>query len=244
MYIQITTRCGMKCAHCCFAATTKGEAMERNIFMDALTLASRYGEAITIGGGEPTSHPQFFQFLDKAIELHHAGMFEGEIFMVTNGQSARKAHKLLDMIEEDDAPIMVELSQDEYHDPIDPTVVQRFRHHQRRREGWSHFRGDYPKAGIRTVRSIVPVGRALTSGLSTRYAPKCACEDILIDPKGRVWSCGCKTHQLGWVWERDVLEGYDHEYAHEGGRAPIEDDELVEPMLLGAGLPDEVEIRA
>ena len=143
--------------------------MDRATFMAALQLASRYGEHITFGGGEPTMNKDFFPFLEKAVELHRAGMFDGDFFMVTNGQSKRKTHRLLDMIEQDeDFPLRVDLSQDEWHDPIDSSVVNRFRRYQDMQDRfspWSH--SPHSKVGIRSVTQIVPVGRAVKTGAAT-----------------------------------------------------------------------------
>lgn len=242
MYLRLTSRCNMTCPHCCFAATRKGEDMSREVFITALSLAARYGEMITLGGGEPTVHKEFFAFLDKAIEYKRVGSIKGGIFIITNGKLKSKAHKLLDMIENEDAPIEVELSQDEWHDPIDPGVVQRFRYWQKARDSRrnGYYGGDYPKAGIRSVRRIIPVGRAADPARGiwqVDHDLKCACEDVVVDPDGTVWSCGCRIHKLGDVWQHDVIDGYDWEYAHEGGFAPSEDEDDTEYPLMGSGLP-------
>lgn len=223
MYIQITTACNMTCDHCCFSATAKGERMDHNIFFHALQLAARYGEFVTIGGGEPTTHKDFFTFLDKAIEYRQQRYGIEGLHVITNGKTKSKALRLLDYVERGE-PIDVELSQDEFHDPIDSLVVQRFKAHDRNKYNrrWSGST-DEGSAGIRTVNQIQPVGRAVDTGVWTgnQYrADKCCCETSLVDPKGQVWSCGCKTHKLGWVWENDVLDDYNSEFAHFGGRDP------------------------
>ena len=76
MYVQITTKCNMNCAHCCFAATRKGEHMPLNIFQKALQVAVRRGDHLTIGGGEPTMHPDFFKYLELAREESRRGNFD------------------------------------------------------------------------------------------------------------------------------------------------------------------------
>lgn len=227
MYIQITEKCNMTCAHCCFAATTKGDNMDHHTFISALQVASRYGDYITLGGGEPTIHKEFFTYLDKAIELYNAGMFELPPLVITNGKLKTKAHKLLDYVE-DEKPLFVELSQDEWHDPIDPLVISRFRSHQKQRDR-SRFGGfirDDGGAGIRTVDSIVAVGRAADAarGIVTSPHNKCCCEDVLCDPNGVLWSCGCKHTRIGTIWDTGVLDDYDREYAHQGGKEPNDDD--------------------
>ena len=229
MYLQIVTRCNMTCAHCCFAATGKGDTMTRETYMAALQLAMRYGDYVTLGGGEPTVHKEFFEYLDKAIEFYLAGSFDLPPLVITNGKLKTKAHKLLDYVE-DEKPLYVELSQDEWHDPIDPLVVQRFRRHQAAKDRARYSFGsgirDDGGAGIRTVGSIVAVGRAAdpARGIQTNPDFKCCCEDVLCDPNGVLWSCGCKHTKIGSVFDPNALDGYDREYAHQGGREPQDDD--------------------
>ena len=82
------------------------------------------------------------------------------------------------------------------------------------------------KLYTRTVNSIVAVGRAAdpARGIQTNPDFKCCCEDVLCDPNGVLWSCGCKHTKIGTVWDTDVLDGFDCEYAHQGGRAPEEEE--------------------
>ena len=42
----------------------------------------------------------------------------------------------------------------------------------------------------------------------------------MVDPQGVVWCCGCKHTKLGHVWHNDVLDGYNCEFAHFGGKDP------------------------
>lgn len=240
MYLQISSKCNMTCAHCCFAATNRGVNMDRYTFITALDMAADMGELITIGGGEPTVHPEFFVFLDKAMEYYDRGRIEMPPLVVTNGKLTGKARKLLQYVEEE-RPVYVDLSQDEYHDPIHPDIVAAFQAHQRRNEqirrgyGYSgQVRSDGRGAGIRTVTEIRPVGRAAEAarGIITSKVMECCCEDPLVSPEGLIYSCGCKTHLLGSVFEGcDVLDGYDREYAHSGGGLPARDMASVMPHL-------------
>lgn len=129
--------------------------MENYTFMAALQLAARHGEYITIGGGEPTTHKEFFAFLDKAIELYEAETLDYPPFLVTNGKLKGKAMKLLDYVE-DERPLHVCLSQDSFHDPIDPAVVQRFRRHQERqdRRSYGSYGNENSSASIRRALEI------------------------------------------------------------------------------------------
>lgn len=96
--------------------------------------------------------------------------------------------------------------------------------------------------GIRdTSGSIQAWGRAKKNNLENAvYKQECVCDDVFVDPQGRVWSCGCKTHQLGWVWQQDVLDGYDREFAHEGGRDP---DLAIELEIESAADGDQSEVN-
>lgn len=236
MYIQLTTRCNMTCAHCCFAATHKGVDMDRYTFMTALERAADMGDFVTLGGGEPTCHKEFFEYLDKAMEFYQRGYLESAPLVITNGKLKGKARKLLQYVEEE-RPVYVELSQDEFHDPIDPEIVWGFQLHQRRKEQSRYGSYSGPNdsgAGIRTVRSIVSVGRAadVARGIVTNPKLECCCEDMLVDPHGNIFSCGCKTHLLGNIFESaDVLEGFDQELAHGGGGLPVREHARL-PMQL------------
>jgi len=211
MYLQLTTRCNMTCAHCCFSATNKGIDMDRETFVAALNLVYP-DEYLTLGGGEPTCHKEFFTYLDFALSRH-----DGEILVITNGKLAGKATKLLDYAERYSDRLQVMLSQDRYHDAIRPEIVRAFR----------------VNASIRTFSRLLPVGRGKellgVAPEDTVAASECCCSDPLIDPSGNVYSCGCKTHLLGTVFDSEVLSNYDREFAHTGGRDPDQfSDELIQ----------------
>lgn len=216
MYIQITTKCNMTCAHCCFAATRTGEHMLLNVFEKALSVAVQYGDHVTIGGGEPTMHPQFFQYLNLARKEQELGRMEMHPFLVTNGKNA-KVKRLLDIVEREyeigTHTFSMALSQDEWHEEIDWGVV-------RRAERLVRLTGEHgDRSGrmeIRTVKVISPVGRGRHSKFDSMRKPwgGCACETALVDPEGIVWACGCKKKKLGSIWDEGVLDGYDPDEVH------------------------------
>jgi len=239
MYLQLTTKCNMTCAHCCFSANNKGDNMSRYTFATALSLAERISGMVTLGGGEPTVHPEFFEYLDRAIDYYDRGRLELAPLVVTNGKLVSKARKLLQYVEEERG-VWVDLSLDDYHDPIRPEIEMAFRryHEARMRDRYGIRRNAGDRgAGIRTAKVLVPVGRAADKarGLPVDDTLSCCCEDMLVDPLGNVFSCGCKTHLLGNIFEDDsVFEGYDREFAHEGGGLPAREHARLYPEIQKA----------
>lgn len=174
MYFQITTSCNMSCAHCCMscAANKRGSRMSRETFINALRIAADYDEYITLGGGEPTMHRDLFPFIHKALDTGLSG-----VLVITNGKKTASAFKLLEIAEYDER-FSTELSQDQFHDPIDPVVVRAFRN----------------RNAIRTVKRILPHGNALVNQLNTEEESDpctCCCAGTFIKPNGDVKLCGC-----------------------------------------------------
>ncbi len=195
--------------------------MPLNIFQKALSVAIDRGDYVTIGGGEPTMHPRFFEYLNMVREEQRRGNFEITPFLVTNGKAYGKADRLLRILEHEqemeEQTISVNLSRDQWHDAIDERIVRRYHQLKVTTKNLIDFR---------SVTKIAPVGRGRNSVFDEqRTITPCACEDALVDPQGQVWSCGCKKHLLGYIWDSGILDDYDSEYAHEGGKATPEEDE-------------------
>jgi hypothetical protein len=207
MYIQLTTRCNMTCAHCCFSATAFGDDMSEATFRAALEYASRYDHYITLGGGEPTVHPKFLDFLGLAI-VHNTS--EIPPLVVTNGKRKKISLKLAELAKR--GVVQADLSQDEYHDPISEEVVLAFTPKDRSRFGYDD-RDNGSSAGIRTVNHIMPVGRAVDNWLHSSDTG-CCCEDLLVAPDGTLYACGCKTIKLGTITDPQIPADYDSEWAH------------------------------
>ena len=111
------------------------------------------GSPLVLGGGEPTVHPQFMDFLGPAIV--HNPEPELPILVVTNGKRKDIALKLAWLAKQ--RLIQAELSVDMFHDAISDEVLKAFEPAGRHYSESSHSR-DF--RGIRSVRRIVPVGRA------------------------------------------------------------------------------------
>lgn len=69
MIINITQHCTLRCPHCMQnAGPERNEMMSKDVFSQALRFAQSIGSRVLmISGGEPTSHPLFFDFLAMAL---------------------------------------------------------------------------------------------------------------------------------------------------------------------------------
>lgn len=65
MLISITEKCRMGCSHCIDdARSDSNKFMDRETFEKAIDFNLKYDNSITITGGEPTEHPQFWEYMD------------------------------------------------------------------------------------------------------------------------------------------------------------------------------------
>lgn len=216
----------MSCAHCVFDAKRRGEGMSLDVYIRALQLVNYHGMDLTIGGGEPTVHPQFKLMIERLVQMQRMGAFDDSgipPLIVTNGKLKTKAHWLLDLVEDHQAELNIELSQDDFHDPIDPRVVSRFQWNNKNR-GDTRLHGTDAAIGVRTNNdNLLPFGRAAdrARGLHVNRSRECCCETLFIVPNGDIYSCGCKHTKLGTVYDADLyLSWYSWDYAHTGGREP------------------------
>jgi len=191
VYIQITTRCNMECPHCCYACTAKGEDMSLKTFKQALELVEDSGSTVCIGGGEPTLHPKFWDFIVLALGNEYIEC----VWMATNGKKTESALRLAAMAKK--GILSVALSQDSYHEPIEEKVIEAFKVDPRRQH-------DRDFREIRNVDDhVIKAGRAETEQEWQREND-CVCNELFVDPKGNIWRCGCKEELLG-----HVSTGYD-----------------------------------
>jgi hypothetical protein len=174
MYAQITTRCNMSCDHCCFDCTAEGEDMSLDVFRRILNRTTRN---LTIGGGEPTLHPQFWDFMDLAIQHTKSPG------IATNGSMTEDAIKLAAMVQQGE--ITCVLSQDIYHDPIDPRVIAAFQGAPAQ-NGYPHIVDD---DDYRIIRDVA--GGEVNSGRCDFGSYNCPCRGPFVEPAGNVFVCGC-----------------------------------------------------
>ena len=179
MYLQITTRCNMTCAHCCFSCTKDGEDMSLETFRAALKL----GNKITLGGGEPTLHPDFDTIL---IESLAATIKSGRLDVVTNGSITKRALLLAHL---DKCKLLwAQLSLDKFHDPIDSVVVAAFKDTPLVHAG--------PSGVKNTTSGKAPKLRGRAIALMGQEVKKlngfhCMCNDFFVKPNGDIRQCGC-----------------------------------------------------
>lgn len=204
LYTQITTKCNMTCGHCGFACGAKGENMSLETFKNALKFHVEHKAcSVQLGGGEPTIHPQFWQFLGLARECEQNDLDDAYTWLCTNGKKTQDTLQLLDMAEREE--IWLSLSLDEWHDPIDPEVVERFE----RRFWGGFFRGPISIKRA-SLTNITKTGRAKDLINEERHH-QCFCDSPIIKPNGDVRGCGCEDAPVfGNVNDEVVIPEWCH----------------------------------
>lgn len=198
MYIQITNICNMTCEHCGYACTNVGEHMSMKVFKKAIALANTKEDWVNLGGGEPTLHPKFTQFLWYAmLEIE---CDEVPIWLATNGSNEALTLKLLKLSKA--GAISCEVSLDNWHDAISPKV--------------KHLAEIYKM--VRSVRedAIVPIGRA--KHFPPQKYKSCFCDDLFVNPNGDIYPCGCRITKIGNVLDKH-LQLDDKYWNHECERS-------------------------
>ena len=183
MYLQITTKCNMRCAHCMFScAPNKGEHMSLTTFHKALELSKNTDEYISVGGGEPTLHPHFEQIMYECIS---ATSTDTPLWIVTNGTHKRRSMMLADLCDKN--IIKVRLSIDQFHNKkmVHPDVLDRYTD-----GGWLWGNVINGIARNRRPDQIMKNGRGKNVQEATG-GPDCGCTDMIIQPTGKIRQCGC-----------------------------------------------------
>ena len=169
----------MTCDHCCFSCGAVGDDMTSEVFRAACELATDYDETITLGGGEPTIHPLFWEFFGRALGS------TDYLWMATNGKKTAIALALARMAKR--GVMGCALSQDIYHDPIDYEVIQAFTKSQPNHPHSYHQKTTPDGREIRCVE-----GSEIIAGRQETGREDCACSDIHISPDGAIRPCGCE----------------------------------------------------
>jgi MoaA/NifB/PqqE/SkfB family radical SAM enzyme len=148
----------------------------------------------TIGGGEPTLNPHFWEIFGLLHSKYSS------MWMATNGSQTETALQLAKLAEK--GVLGVALSQDEWHDPIDPAVIKAFTRS-------NHNADDRRELREATMRTLMSQGRAKKiereSGKLLRH--ECCCEGAFLKPNGDIMRCGCaKSFRVGNVHDADITE--------------------------------------
>lgn len=229
MYFMITSHCNMSCAHCCFSCYEDNpNAKHMDIqtftaglkFMKDLAIMTQTFEAETeldeeiqqslydmqndclaLGGGEPTMHPKFWEFLGVAIEFAEANSVR--VWMRTNGKLKRRALAVLALGAGDNELFSCELSADQYHEDL-PHANELNHYIPSRYTDIPHDK-------------ICDVGHARENGISGGgegshslhksdaeeaglHAANCVCDSMRIAPDGSIFLCGCDGVEYKGDW--------------------------------------------
>jgi MoaA/NifB/PqqE/SkfB family radical SAM enzyme len=170
--------------------------MSRKTFIAAANLAEEYGQAIEIGGGEPTLHPLFWDFM--GIALSHKRNCE-MIWLATNGSVKHIALALAEMAKQ--GIISARLSRDQFHDKIDDEVIEAFT-----KNSFTPYNTNDSREISKHIspQHIINAGRAKRNGIGIRK--ECPCDVCFITPQGRIYACGCKKESWGTIFKPEIPE--------------------------------------
>ena len=207
MYTQITTKCNFSCEHCHFSCTQDGEHMTVDTFKQVMKINERIHskhELLTLGGGEPTLHPNLFEIISIALSQSHFKIPAIE----TNGSQTEITLILANMAKK--GVIACSLSLDPYHQEIDPEVIKAFTNETRNNINLfhAHLATDYEdKREIRDITKLDPLRRKsqmLTQRNSTTLKNSMEIKDEIfqcyeisvVKPNGNIHLCTCHNSPI------------------------------------------------
>jgi len=170
--------------------------MDVRVWEAALKLNESYGDGISLGGGEPTLHPLFWQFLGESLAAAEY------VWLATNGSNTRISLALAGLAKKD--VLGVALSRDSYHDNIDDEVVAAFTKKNNQYAGFDNHTPD-----CREIRNVD--GREINGGrCDFGRDGDCVCPGLIIEPDGTIKACGCEDAPIfGTVFDPTIPEGWD-----------------------------------
>ena len=163
----------------------------------------------TIGGGEPTLHPDCLQFVKWVVEECEGLQASCDcpvVGIVTNGSREKQAIELATLARQGE--ISARLSYDNYHDlsKVSKRVWKAFQAKYDdeifydEENGWTEASEHDGRQINRPDYFITPHGRALKNGIYNHPWQKldsCCCDGVFITPDGKIWQCGCRKVQMG-----------------------------------------------
>lgn len=182
--LLITTKCNMQCRHCLLSCTEDGEDMDLRTIDQAISWATILDCGLHLGGGEPTIHPRFWDIL--ALCLRDSSARGHVLSITTNGSMTETTLILAQMAKA--GRILLRLSIDQWHAPIDSQVVNAFNG----ANGYPNYR-----AGDLRVKTMISEiwqqgrGADLPPGNYELTNESCPCSMRTVYPNGDVTACGC-----------------------------------------------------
>ena len=194
--VDITTRCNMTCGHCMWSRTQQGEDMTEEVFRAALKMAPVRGYGtFSFGSGEPTVHPQFWKFIEIALEDKR-----WNVRVVTNGKLTETALRLAELGKQ--GILEAHLSLDKWHDKIDQSVIDAFKRDPT-------LKGDKRAYRFCEDSDLKNIGRC---DFAKDKRPSCRCPVPKITTNGNVYFCGCEQAiAIGHVltgWDEGAKKNY------------------------------------
>jgi len=166
--------------------------MSRETFILACQLAETMGVFIDIGGGEPTLHTLFWDFIGIALRYKRGFI----VCTATNGKIKDQALALARIAEL--KVLRVDLSLDAYHESIDCEVVKAFEKSSGPVWTYNDFRGIRDVTYDGTMEPV-PFGRA--KDWADPKDIRCPGNDLAVAPDGTIYACGCRTVTYGTIYK-------------------------------------------
>lgn len=181
MYLEVTSRCNLQCAHCMGDYGPHGQDMPINVFEASVTLYRRWKSttALVLGGGEPTLHSQFFTLIEHVLDL--------PCILVTNGTMLRRVRWLVQKTT--GRKFRLYLSLDKYHKPPRQEIIQLFQ--------------ENPHCFFNTAADAFVIAEGRGRNLPEAETQQiCPAQFVNVFPDGRMTHCGCyDSPEIGHVFD-------------------------------------------
>lgn len=218
--------------------------MEWNTFIDAVSFMRNWSESISIGGGEPTLHPRFFDILKTCLDNFDY------VWMATNGSQTETMQRLAAIIDGEDSTYLLDngdycdCTEEEIEDGEcycyekadddviyqedklsvalsqdcfhDPIDKRIVQLWTRRANVHRHSHFEIRDVG-QSNSGIIAQGRAKKTGAGWNE-DDCVCSDVIIRPNGKLKLCGCTNAPIiGDVWS-GIIEKWEEILNDDGFR--------------------------